>query len=106
MSFLEEPALGSVLHAIEVPPYGGDTLWANQHAAYDALSDRMKTYLEGLTAWHDGTPVFGEGTPNANHPVIVRHPDSGRKLIYVNHPPRVGDNLIDQAFQFLDTTWR
>jgi len=54
------------------------------YAAYDALSDRMKTYLEGLTAIHDGVPVFGEGTPKAVHPVVVRHPVSGRKLLYVN----------------------
>ncbi len=44
----------------------------------------MKSYLDGLTALHDGVPVFGEGTPKSVHPVIVRHPDSGRKLIYVN----------------------
>ena len=80
------PPLGSILYLHTLPPNGGgDTIFASMYAAYDALSDRMKTYLEGLTAWHDGTPVFGEGTPNANHPVIVRHPDSGRKLIYVNN---------------------
>jgi taurine dioxygenase len=44
----------------------------------------MKPYLEGLTALHDGVRVFGPGTPSASHPVIVRHPASGRKLIYVN----------------------
>ena len=57
---------------------------ASMYEAYDALSDRMKTHLEGLTALHDGTRVFGEGTPKSNHPVIARHPESGRKLIYVN----------------------
>jgi taurine dioxygenase len=79
------PPLGSILYLHTLPPNGGgDTMFASMYAAYDALSDRMKTYLEGLTAWHDGAPVFGEGTPNATHPVIVRHPDSGRRLIYVN----------------------
>lgn len=79
------PPMASILYIHTVPPDGGgDTLFAGMYAAYDALSDRMKTYLDGLTAWHDGAPIFGEGTPNATHPVIVRHPESGRKLIYVN----------------------
>ena len=59
-------------------------MFASMYAAYDALSPRMKTYLEGLTATHDGTRVFGPGTPVSVHPVIVRHPVSGRKVIYVN----------------------
>ena len=79
------PPLGSILYNHTLPPNGGgDTLFASMYAAYDALSDRMKSYLDGLTALHDGVPVFGEGTPKSVHPVIVRHPESGRKLIYVN----------------------
>ena len=79
------PPLASILYNHTLPPDGGgDTLFASMYAAYDALSDRMKSYLEGLTALHDGVRVFGEGTPRATHPVVVRHPDSGRKLLYVN----------------------
>ena len=79
------PPLGSILYNHTLPPNGGgDTLFSSMYAAYDALSDRMKIYLEGLTANHDGVPTFGVGTPNANHPVIVKHPESGKKLIYVN----------------------
>ena len=79
------PPLASILYLHTVPPNGGgDTGFANMYAAYDALSDKMKTYLEGMTAVHDGPRVFGEGTPSAVHPVIVRHPESGRKLLYVN----------------------
>lgn len=79
------PPLASILYNHTLPPDGGgDTLFASMYAAYDALSDRMKAYLEGLTALHDGVRVFGEGTPRATHPVVVRHPDSGRRLIYVN----------------------
>src|SRR4029078_2928460 len=66
------------------PRWGGHPLFPSQYAAYEALSPRMKTYLEGLTATHDGVRVFGPGTPSAVHPVIVRHPVSGKKLIYVN----------------------
>ena len=84
-SCTEFPPLGSILYNHMLPPRGGgDTLFASMYAAYEALSDRMKIYLDGLTALHDGVPVFGEGTPRAVHPVIVRHPESGRKLIYVN----------------------
>jgi len=79
------PPMGSMLYIHTVPPYGGgDTLFASMYAAYDGLSNRMKQYLDGLTAVHDAYDVFGPGTPNAVHPVIVRHPDSGRKAIYVN----------------------
>ena len=79
------PPLASILYNHTLPPNGGgDTLFASMYAAYDALSDRMKSYLEGLTALHDGVRVFGEGTPRATHPVVVRHPESGRKLLYVN----------------------
>jgi taurine dioxygenase len=79
------PPMGSILYIHTVPPYGGgDTLFASMYAAYEGLSDRMKRYLEGLTAVHDAYDVFGPGTPNAVHPVIARHPESGRKLIFVN----------------------
>ena len=79
------PPLGSILYNHTLPPNGGgDTLFASMYAAYEALSAPMKTYLSGLTALHDGVPTFGEGTPRAVHPVIVRHPESGRGLIYVN----------------------
>lgn len=84
-SCAEIPPLGSILYNHTIPPNGGgDTIFASMYAAYDALSDQMKTYLDGMTALHDGTRIFGPGTPAANHPVIVRHPGSGRKLIYVN----------------------
>ena len=51
--YLERPPMGTMLIAREVPPQGGDTLFANMYAAYEALSDRMKAYLDGLTARHD-----------------------------------------------------
>ena len=79
------PPLGSILYMHTIPPNGGgDTLFVSMYAAYDALSDRMKTYLEGLTALHDGVLIFGDGTPRTEHPVVVRHPESGRKGLYFN----------------------
>jgi taurine dioxygenase len=80
------PPLGSILHLNTVPPDGGGaTLFASMYAAYDALSDRMKTYLDGLVAVHDGRMVFGPNAPVTSHPIVARHPVTGRKLIYVNH---------------------
>ena len=97
-SCAEIPPLGSILHLHTVPPNGGgDTLFASMYAAYEALSERMKTYLEGMTALHDGVRLFGPGTPHAEHPVIVRHPESGRKLIYVNRGFTVRMNGLPEA---------
>jgi taurine dioxygenase len=91
----EEPPLGSILYIKECPPTGGDTLFANMYAAYEALSDRMKTYLEGLKALHDGEENY-RGTyanfgvkdkpvyPRAVHPVVRTHPVTGRKALFVN----------------------
>ena len=79
------PPLGSILYLHTIPPNGGgDTIFVSLYAAYDALSDRMKDYLEGLSALHDGVRIFGDGTPRTEHPIVIRHPESGRKLIYVN----------------------
>jgi taurine dioxygenase len=97
-SFMAAPALGSVLRAVEVPAAGGDTLWADMGAAYDNLSERTKARIEGLTAVHDWVPSWGltmtenqiaahrEALPPVEHPVVVRHPRTGRKLLYVNEP--------------------
>ena len=79
------PPMASILYNHTLPPDGGgDTLFASMYAAYGGLSPRMKVYLEGLTATHDGRDAFGDGAPVAVHPVIVRHPVTGRKLIFVN----------------------
>jgi len=98
-----EPPMGAILYAIEVPPYGGDTIFASQYAAYDALSDGMKKMIGGLRAYHSDRKVAGpRAAMNAHrstkvredadwqetislHPVVVTHPESGRKMLYVNH---------------------
>ena len=83
------PPMGSILHIHTLPPTGGDTIWTSMYAAYDALSPRMQAYLDGLTATHDGGPVFRLFNPSGKypvsvHPVIVKHPETKRKAIYVN----------------------
>ncbi len=62
-SFLEEPPLGSVLYAREVPDHGGDTLFANMYSAYEALSEGMRRMLDGLNAMHSGQPYGVGGLP-------------------------------------------
>jgi alpha-ketoglutarate-dependent taurine dioxygenase len=96
------PAMGSMLYAREVPTTGGDTLFASMYAAYDALSDGLKATLEGLSALHSSRHVFGAeadarrgdlkgrignselATQDAVHPAVIRHPETGRKALYVN----------------------
>jgi taurine dioxygenase len=91
-----EPPMGSILHLHTVPPVGGDTLFASMYAAYDALSPRLKTYLDGLVALHAGEVWYrhtnaligvddsGRVFPSARHPVVRTHPVTGRKALFVN----------------------
>ena len=87
------PPLGSILYIRTCPDRGGDTLFASMYAAYETLSDRMKTYLEGLTALHVGDyrGVYAhhgvkdkDTSVSAVHPVVRVHPMTGRKCLYVN----------------------
>lgn len=95
-----EPSLGSVLRAIEIPPVGGDTLFADMYAAYEGLTDEVKDRLDGAVAIHDFAhfraamrkrgkteeeiEAFNRQYPMVEHPVIRTHPETGRKAIYVN----------------------
>jgi len=83
------PALGSILYAREVPEVGGDTMFSSMYKAYEALSPGLQKTLEGLNAIHSSRHVFGKRAPelavqDAVHPVIITHPISGRKALYVN----------------------
>jgi taurine dioxygenase len=112
MSCDPNPPLGSILCIQTLPPVGGDTMFSSMYSAYDALTDRMKTYLEGLTAVHHGDKAFKRFDPNgkfpmAVHPVVGSHPETGRRLIFVNRgftthinelPPRESDSIL--AFLF------
>jgi taurine dioxygenase len=99
-AYLEAPPMASMLLAREIPPFGGDTLFANMYAAYEALSDGMKRLLEPLYAVNssakadvtrtredrlktDGSDKAGKELV-AEHPVVRTHPETGRKALYVN----------------------
>lgn len=74
----QEPPSVSILQAKELPPAGGDTMWADQYGAYDRLSDGMKAMLAPLRAVHEAFDL------RATHPVVRTHPETGRKALYVN----------------------
>lgn len=85
-----EPPMGSILQLQEIPDVGGDTMFSSMYAAYDALSPGLQAMLEGMTAIHDGGHVFRRRFdpqrkyPTTEQPVVVRHPESGRKALFVN----------------------
>jgi taurine dioxygenase len=104
-SFLGEPPAGSLLSAVTIPPVGGDTLWANQVAAYEALPEDLKALLDGRGVIHVGKPYgvkhappedtraaasvkMSRGDPTADeervHPAVRRHPHSGARALFLN----------------------
>jgi taurine dioxygenase len=100
-SYDQAPAMGSILVARTLPPKGGDTLYAHMGAAYETLSAEMKQRLEGMSAFHTADHIYApdglyartdqgrelrgqEIKTGATHPVVVRHPQTGQKLLYVN----------------------
>jgi taurine dioxygenase len=107
-TMVAEPPMGAILYAIEVPPYGGDTLFANQYLAYESLSPGLRRTVEGLRAVHSDRMVAGpQAGMNAQrstkvredadwcetisiHPVVRTHPETGRKLLFVNRSYTVG----------------
>ncbi|WP_423193624.1 TauD/TfdA dioxygenase family protein [Cupriavidus sp. H18C2] len=124
LSYKEKPSLGSLLHAIELPAEGGDTLFANMHAAYDGLPDALKRRVEGLTAEHTYLARYAElqqrspWRPNLTpeqiaqvrpvvHPVVRTHPETGRKALFVSEhfttrivglPEAESRALLDELF--------
>jgi taurine dioxygenase len=97
-TYLERPPLGSVLYAVEVPPYGGDTLFANQYLAYEALSEGLKKVLAGLMGVNSSAKAEIARTREdrlreagvelkvlvGTHPVVRTHPETGRRALYIN----------------------
>ncbi|HET9160953.1 MAG TPA: TauD/TfdA family dioxygenase [Caulobacteraceae bacterium] len=102
MSFLERPSIGSILYAMETPAFGGDTLFASQVAAYEALTPAFRAMLEPLRCVHSANKEYSAQGASAQkrgsmqvaeaeglageftHPLVLAHPESGRKALYVN----------------------
>lgn len=103
VTYLDKPPMGSLLYAREIPPFGGDTLFADMYLAYETLSDGMKKMINGLKAVHSDAYLTAASkdrnksrstklrddiaeAAEAVHPVVRTHPETGRKLLFVNVP--------------------
>ena len=118
VTFLEQPVMGSLLYAKEIPPTGGDTLFANTYLTYESLSPGMQAMLGRLRAVHSAGKSFGAGTSEpgdwnlrgvtstaqdprvqaeVEHPVVRNHPETGRKTLFVNPSFTIRFARMDEA---------
>lgn len=121
-SYLERPPMASMLYAVETPPYGGDTLFANQYLAYETLSEGLKQALAGLVGVNSSAKADVSRTREdrlrdagaelkvlvGEHPVVRTHPETGRKALYVNfgHTIRFRDWTEEESAPLLDYLFR
>jgi taurine dioxygenase len=112
-TYLEKPPMGAMLYAVELPPYGGDTLFANMHMAYETLSPSLQGYLETLTLMQNSAKaevtrtredrIKEDGVERkaliAEHPAVITHPRTGRKALYVNsgHTERFKELTLEES---------
>jgi taurine dioxygenase len=118
-TYLEQPPMASMLLARELPPFGGDTLFASMYLAYEALSPGMQRMLEGLKAVNSSTKANasrtredriktsgreGSGEFVAEHPIVRTHPETGRKALFVNpgHTVRIAGMTEEESAPILE----
>jgi taurine dioxygenase len=120
MTYTENPPMGAILHALEVPPSGGDTYWANLYLAYETLPATLKKRIDGRNAIHDATynsaglirKGYAELTdprkaPGAQHPLVRTHPETSRKSLFLGRRRNsyvVGLELAESE-ALLDELW-
>ncbi|MFE3257632.1 TauD/TfdA dioxygenase family protein [Nocardia sp. NPDC059091] len=123
VTWRDTPSKGAILHAIKVPPVGGDTLFSDMYAAYDSLDSDTRAEIEELAAVHDFTRAFGHALsedqreqmrakhPEVHHPLVCTHSQTGRKHLYVNRifveriaglSPEAGSALLDRLCRQAD----
>lgn len=123
-TYLDCPPMGTMLHALEVPPHGGDTMFANQYLAYESLSEPLRRFLDGLKGVSSSAKadvsktredmVRAAGLPGqshdylAEHPVVRTHPETGRKCLYVNvaHTARFVGMTEEESAPILEYLFR
>lgn len=123
MTYIDMPPDASALYSLEIPAHGGNTWFMDMYQAFEALSPQLQEKLEGLTCKHDATrssdgklragfeeTYTREELPGAVHPLVIRHPESGRKALYPGRrlnahimelPPAESDKLLDDLWAYL-----
>ena len=120
-TYLPEPPMGSMLLALDVPPHGGDTLFANQYLAYDALSEGLKEALDGLIGISSSAKAEASRTVEdrlkeagverkaltAEHPLVRTHPETGRKALYTSdaHTVSIKGWTEEESLPLLKFLW-
>jgi taurine dioxygenase len=120
MSYLPEPPKASMLYALEIPAAGGDTWFSSMYAAYERLPSALRTRAEGLRVKHDGTFNSGgylragvtasddpRSSPGTLHPLVCRHPETGRKMLYLGRRRNAYIEGLElaQSEALLDEIW-
>lgn len=119
-AFVEVPPAGSILHALEVPPSGGNTSFVNMYAAYETLPDALRSRIDGKKIKHDQTYTSAGGrrhgydavtdireAPGPWHPAVRTHPETGRKALYLGRRMNgyVEDLSVEENEELLDAIW-
>lgn len=120
MTYVDNPPRAALLHALEIPPHGGDTFWSNMYLAYETLPEETKKKIAGRRAIHDATynsaGIMRKGmkevtdprqAPGAHQPLVIRHPDTGRAALFLGrrrHSYILGMEL-GESEALLDTLW-
>ena len=121
-TYLARPPMASRLYAVEIPPYGGDTIFANQYEAYETLSEGFRKALDGLAAVNTSTKADASKTREerlksagvemkaltAEHPVVRTHPETGRRALYVNigHTSHFKNWTEEESRPLLEYLWQ